>query len=148
MLPAGYAQYRKVTTETASPGDLLLQLYQAAIKNTGQAGEAINRRDVAKAHFHIMRAQDIVIELQRTLDHERGGDIARQLDRLYSYMRQRLVDANMNKQREPLDEVATLLRQLLAAWQIAVREAGRPAGAPAAAAPPAQLAAPALARHA
>ena len=148
MLPAGYAQYRKVTTETASPGDLLLQLYQAAIKNTGQAGEAINRLDVAKAHFHIMRAQDIVVELQRTLDHERGGDIARQLDRLYSYLRQRLVDANMHKQREPLDEVATLLRQLLSAWQIAVREAGRPSSAPAAAAPPAQPSAPALARHA
>lgn len=125
MQLSGYAQYRRVTAETASRGDLLLQLYRAAIKNAAQAGEAIDGRDTAGAHRHIMRAVDIVVELQRTLNHEQGGDIARQLDRLYSYMHQRLLTANIEKNRAPLDEVAGLLRQLLSAWQVAVRETAR-----------------------
>ncbi len=129
MQLGGYAQYRTVTTQTASPEDLLLQLYQAAIKNAGQAGEAIDRRDPAKAHGHIVRVQDIVAELRRTLDHERGGEIAVTLDRLYGYMLQRLVAANIAKDRAPLDEVTGMLRQLLTAWRTAVREAGRPAAA-------------------
>lgn len=125
MQQTGYAQYRRVTTETASPGDLLLQLYRAAIRNAGQAGEAIDRRDSATAHRHIMRAVEIVMELQRTLDHAKGGEIAARLDQLYAYMRQRLLTANIEKSRGPLDEVTELLRQLLSAWQVAVREASR-----------------------
>lgn len=151
MAPAGYAQYRKVTTQTASPGDLLLQLYQAAIKHAGLGGEAIDRADVAKAHHHITRVQDIVLELQRTLDRERGGEIALQLDRLYSYMLQRLLVANMHKDRAPVDEIGGLLRQLLAAWQVAVREAAlqshKAAEARSLAAPAAATASPVLARH-
>lgn len=135
MAPTAYAQYRKVTAETASPGDLLLQLYQAAIRNLGQAGEAVDHPDVARAHAHIMRAQDILSALQATLDFERGGDIAPQLDRLYTYMRKQLMTANIHKDRPPLDEVAGLLRQLLASWEIAVRETNRRA----------QLASPGLA---
>lgn len=129
MQPSGYAQYRKITTETASPGDLLLQLYGAAIKNTGQAAEAMTRGDVVKAHTLVMRTQDILIELQRTLDHQRGGEIAAELDRLYAYMRGRILTANIAKDRAPLDEVCSLLRQLHAAWQQVVRGAGRPADA-------------------
>lgn len=127
MQTSGYAQYRRVTTETAGPGDLLLQLYRAAIKNAGQACEALDRNDVAPAHRHIMRTVDIVIELQRTLDHEQGGEVALQLDSIYTYLRQRLLTANIEKSRVPLDEVSELLRQLLSAWQVAVRESARQA---------------------
>jgi flagellar secretion chaperone FliS len=127
MQSAGYAQYRAITTQTASPGELLIQLYQAAIKNIGLGRAAIERKDVNTSHRHLMRAQEIVVELQRTLDHERGGEIAQRLDGLYTYMRQRLVAANVQKDAEPLDEVANLLRQLLAAWQAAVRQTARQA---------------------
>ena len=134
MMPAGYSQYRTVTTQTASPGELVIQLYQAAIRNIGQAAEAIERGDAMKRHTHIMKAQDIVVELQRTLDHERGGEVAPQLDRLYTYMRGRLLSANVEKDRAALDEVAGLLRQLLGAWQTAVRQTTRQSIAPHAAA--------------
>lgn len=140
MQPAGYAQYRKITTETASPGELLLQLYQAAIKNVGQAAEAMTHGDVVKAHKLIMRAQDILMELQRTLDHQRGGEIAARLDGLYTYMRGRILTANIDKDRAPLDEVCGLLRQLLAAWQQAVRDTARQTAAPAVASGGARLA--------
>ncbi|HXT38299.1 MAG TPA: flagellar export chaperone FliS [Chloroflexota bacterium] len=125
MQTAAYAQYRAITTETAGPGDLLLQLYQAAIKNVGQGRLAVECANVPAAHTHIVRAQNIVLELQRTLDHEKGGELAATLDSLYTFMRQRLVDANIEKAVEPLDEVQGLLRQLLAAWQVAVRETRR-----------------------
>ncbi|HVC82719.1 MAG TPA: flagellar export chaperone FliS [Chloroflexota bacterium] len=125
MQTAAYAQYRAITTETAGPGDLLLQLYQAAIKNVGQGRLAVENANVPAAHTHIVRAQNIVLELQRTLDHEKGGELAATLDSLYTFMRRRLVDANIEKAVEPLDEVQGLLRQLLAAWQIAVRETRR-----------------------
>ena len=130
MQSAGYAQYRSVTTQTASPGALLLQLYQAAIRNIGQAQLAINKGDIAGAHSHSIRAQDIVAELQRTLDFERGGEIAEQLNTLYTYIRQRLVAANIYKDAAPLNEVQGLLRQLLSAWQVAVTESSRPATVP------------------
>jgi flagellar protein FliS len=125
MQTAAYANYRTITTQTAGPGDLLLQLYQAAIKNVGQARLAIESCNVPAAHKHIVRAQEILLELQRTLDHERGGDLAPRLDALYGFMRGRLFDANMRKDIEPLDEVQSLLRQLLAAWQVAVRQSAR-----------------------
>ena len=139
MQTSGYANYRTVTTTTASPGALLLQLYQAAIRNIGQAQIAIGRNDIPGAHTHIVRAQDIVTELQRTLDHEQGGEIAKRLEAIYIYMRQRLVTANVNKDVVQLAEVQGLLRQLLSAWQAAVQEAGR-AAAPqqAASTPPAR----------
>lgn len=141
MMPAGYAQYRTVTIQTASPGELLIQLYQAAIRNIGQAAEAIDRGNVTKRHTHIMKAQDIIVELQRTLDYEQGGEVAPQLDRLYTYMRGRLLTANVEKDRTSLDDVTELLRQLLAAWQTTVRQNTRQALAP----QPAHAAVPALA---
>ena len=125
MQTSGYANYRTVTTTTASPGALLLQLYQAAIRNIGQAQIAIGRNDVPGAHTHIIRAQDIMAELQRTLDHEQGGEIATRLESIYVYMRQRLITANIFKDVVVLAEVQGLLRQLLSAWQAAVQEAGR-----------------------
>jgi flagellar protein FliS len=127
MQTAGYAQYRMVTTQTGGPGDLLLQLYQAAIRNLGQARTAIENGDVADAHHHLVRAQEIIGELKRTLDHERGGEIAERLAALYLYMHQRLIFANVHKDIEPVDEIRGLLRQLLAAWQVAVRETSRKA---------------------
>jgi len=125
MQTAAYASYRTITTQTAGPGELLLQLYQAAIKNIGQARLAIEAVNVPDAHKHIVRAQEILLELQRTLDHEQGGDLAPRLDALYGFMRGRLFDANMRKEIGPLDEVQGLLRSLLAAWQIAVRQSAR-----------------------
>ncbi len=128
MYQGSYAQYRTVGTVTASPGDLLVQLYQAAIRNGALASGAIEKRDVPRAHHHITRVQDILAELRRTLDVERGGEIAQLLDRLYSYMLHRLFIANVNKDRGPVDEVVGLLRQLLSAWQVAARTSRRSAG--------------------
>jgi flagellar protein FliS len=128
MLTTAYAQYRTVSTTTGGPGELLLLLYQAAIKNVGQGRTAIDCGRPALAHSHLMRAQEIITALQNTLDFQQGGEIATTLASLYTFMQRRLMTANVNKEVAPLDEVLPILRQLLSAWQVAVREAGRRAG--------------------
>lgn len=128
MTPTAYAQhYRTITTQTASQGQLLLQLYQGAMKQIGQARVAIEGNDAATAHRHIMRAQEIVQELQRTLDHQQSPELAGRLDALYTYFRQQLIAANIRKDTQPLDDVLGMLRQLHGAWQAAVRQTTRQA---------------------
>lgn len=118
-------QYRTVATQTGSPGELVITLYQAAIKNIGQGRTAIEFQKPVLAHNHLMKAQEIIRTLRLTLDMERGGEIATRLSDIYGFMLGRLVDANVNKQVAPIDEVLPLLRQLLGAWQTAVRQASR-----------------------
>jgi len=127
MQPTGYQQYRTVSTVTGGPGELLLLLYQAAIKNVGQGRTAIECGRPSVAHSHLMRAQEIVTTLQTTLDFQRGGEIATRLAELYGFVQRRLITANVSKTTEPLDEVLPILRQLLSAWQAAVRESTRKA---------------------
>ena len=122
MQAGGYAQYRTVTTQTSSPAHLLIQLFQASVRNCSQATEAIKRTDVPAAHHHIVRVQDIVLELQRTLDHEKGGEIAAELDKLYHFMYRHLLTANINKDAQQVNEIADLLRQLLQAFQVAASQ--------------------------
>jgi flagellar protein FliS len=127
MQPSGYAQYRTVSTVTGGPGELLLLLYQAAIKNVGQGRTAILCQKPSLAHSHLVKAQDIVTALRQTLDFERGGEIAQELAGIYSWMLQALFTANVNKDVAPLDQVLPLLRQLLGAWQTAVKQTSRKA---------------------
>ena len=127
MQATGYAQYRTVSTVTGGPGELLLLLYQAAIKNVGQGRTAIDCGKHSIAHSHLMRAQEIVAMLQNTLDFQRGGDIATRLAELYGFIQRRLVAANISKSTEPLDEVLPILRQLLSAWQVVARETAKKA---------------------
>ena len=125
MLTSGYMQYRTVSTQTGSPGELVVLLYQAAIKNIGQGRTAIECHKPAIAHSHLMKAQEIVRMLKGTLDFERGGEIAGRLNDIYGFVLVRVIRANVDKDVAPIDEVLPLLRQLLGAWQTAAREVSR-----------------------
>ena len=118
----GYQVYRQTQTHTAAPGELVLMLYRGAIRFLGAAIEAIEAQNVAEAHDKIVRAQDIVANLLETLDVERGGDVARNLSALYDFMLRRLIEANVRKDATAAREVQTLLRELLPAWEAAVRQ--------------------------
>ena len=110
-----YARYRQIETETADGLDLVIMLYRGAIRMLGQAEDAIAGRNMGEAHNWLMRVQDIVHELNLTLNLD-AGDIARNLRRLYDYMLERLVDANTSKNLTPLREVKALLNDLLDGW--------------------------------
>jgi flagellar protein FliS len=97
-------------------------LYEGAIQNLNAALAALDKSDLSQAHQRIMRAQDIVSELLSSLNEQQGGTIASNLKSLYLYMLNRLVQANVKKQKEPLAEVADLLRELKSAWDQIGRE--------------------------
>ena len=87
--------------------------------------QAADRNDIAGRTRAVARALAIVTELQNTLRLEDGGDVARELDRLYTYMTTRLVDSNLKKDRKALDEVHRLLSTVREGWA----QVGSPTGA-------------------
>ncbi len=121
----GANQYKEMAIKTASKGQILIMLYEAAIQNVKKAALAIDKNDlIAKGHA-ITKAHDILNELSNTLDFDVGGDIARNLERLYHIMIEQLIKANMEKNKEPLLAVQKLLETLLSAWKEAVSQVNK-----------------------
>ncbi|MDD4549624.1 MAG: flagellar export chaperone FliS [Syntrophomonadaceae bacterium] len=117
-----YDNYKRATVETAAPGKLLLMLYDGAIKNIDNAKKAINSKDMNTAHEQIIKAQDIILELIATLNMDYA--IAKNLFSLYEYLHYQLVQANLNKDIKPLDEVKGFLVELRETWEAAIKKAG------------------------
>jgi flagellar protein FliS len=123
--PAG--RYREVAIKTANPLQLVVMLYDGAIQSLNEAGEHLNRNDIARRARCTNRAVAIISELQACLNFQDGGDIAGSLDRLYTYMKHQIFKANVEKRPEPLAEVAGLLANLRSAWrELAAAKAPNP----------------------
>lgn len=116
--------YREQMVMTASPAKLIELLLDKAISVIEDAKALIDEKNFKGANEKIIRAQDIVMELNLSLDVEGGGDIAKNLRALYNYMYRTLVEANIKKDVKKLDEVKTLLSDLLSTWQEAMEKAG------------------------
>ena len=106
-LPNAYSQYNNSKILTASPAELTLMLYEGAIKFVNIAVVAIEQKDVQKAHDNILKTQKIVDYLRQTLDMK--YPVAQDFERIYVYLAQRLVEANLKKDKEILEEVNTHL---------------------------------------
>lgn len=122
-----YQQYRQNQVVTASPYQLLLMLFDGALRFVRQAGEALERRDNSGANNYLGRAQKIVAELMSSLDF-RQGRLPEDLYKIYEYMYRRLVEANVRKSREPLEEVEGMLLELRESWAEAGRRGGNARG--------------------
>jgi flagellar protein FliS len=109
--------YKYAQATTSSPAELVVMLYRGAIRFTVNSIAAIEEGNHERAHHGLVRAQAIVAELNLTLDHEHGGNIARQLASIYAFVNRRLIEANVRKDTRPAAEVLVLLRELLAAWE-------------------------------
>lgn len=118
----GIDAYRRVEQDTRSPLELVVMLYDGAIRFVDEARGAADRNDVAGRVRAVARALAIVTELQNTLRVDEGGDVAKELDRLYAYMTTRLLDVNVKKDRKALDEVHQLLSTVRDGWA----QIGRP----------------------
>lgn len=114
-----YEVYQKNQVSTAKPEELTLMLYNGGIKFLQQSKMAIESKDFAKANSLIMKTQDIITELMVTLNRE--YEISESLFNLYEYMKQRLVEANMKKDIEILDEVIGMIQELRTTWQQAMK---------------------------
>jgi flagellar secretion chaperone FliS len=112
-----YQQYRATKVETAGSVDLVVMLYQGAVRFIRLGIESMERGDPKTAHTNLVRAQDIVVELVGSLNREAGGEIATQLASVYDYCFRRLVTANVKKDPDPAREVIGILRDLGTAWQ-------------------------------
>ena len=133
-----FEQYQRVQTQTASPGQLVVLLYQGCVRFIGRARAAMAAEDYDTSRLNLLRAQDIVAELMSSLNLE-AGDVAGNLLRLYEYMHRRLVQANIRRDHAAAAEVEALIRSLLPAWEEAARQQAQVTASVAPAAPPAPV---------
>ena len=114
-----YAQYNKNKVMTASPQELTLMLYDGAIKFNNIAIAAIEENDLQKAHINIMKVQRIIEEFQMTLDFK--YEVANDFNNVYNYLMTRLREANVNKDKEILEEISTHLHTMRDTWKEAMK---------------------------
>jgi flagellar protein FliS len=112
-----YSHYQQNQILSASPERLLLMLYDGAIRFTCQAIHGLEEENLALTHHGINKALAIISEFAETLDHEIGGEIAENLDALYSFMIRELALANRHRDVDKLRTVEGLLRGLRDTWQ-------------------------------
>lgn len=112
-----YQRYKDAQYSTASPEQLMLMLYEGAIKFARQAQEEMREKNIEGANNKLKKTGDIISELMVSLDMEQGGEIARNLYNLYDYMSRRLIQANIRKDPGLVDEVINLLTSLKESWE-------------------------------
>lgn len=118
-LPNAYAQYANNKVLTASPAELTLMLYEGAIKFCNIAEVAVEQKDITKANTNIKKVQKIIDYLRQTLDMK--YPVAQDFERMYVYLSQRLVEANVKKDKEILEEVNTHLHSIRDTWKEVMR---------------------------
>lgn len=107
--------YVQQTSITATPGELLVMLWNAEIKNIKLAILAINKNDMSEAHNKIIKAQEIIGELIYSLDDR--YEISAELERMYSFIRSELVQANMKKDVKILENILPLVTEFRDTWE-------------------------------
>lgn len=111
----GYAAYANNKIMTATPAELTLMLYEGAIKFCNIAIVAVEKKDIEKAHINIRKTDRIIEEFQITLN--RKYEVAKDFDEVYTYLRDRLLMANVKKDKEILEEVLGHLRTMRDTWK-------------------------------
>ena len=115
-----YEQYQRNKVLTATPAEVTLMLYEGAIKFCNIAIMAIDQKDIEKAHINIKKTQRIIEEFRNTLD--RRYPVSEDFDRIYVYVLQRLLEANIRKDKAVLEEVNIHLRSLRDTWKEVMKQ--------------------------
>ena len=121
-LPRAYGQYNNSKILTASPAELTLMLYEGAIKFCNIAITAVENKEIEKAHIHIQKIERMIDCLRQTWDIK--YPVAEDFERINTYLSQRLIEANVKKDKEILEEINGHLRSLRDTWK-EVMKAGR-----------------------
>jgi flagellar protein FliS len=117
----GYTnQYLANTVNAATPEQLLLMLYDGAIRFAALAIKAIEDEQIDKRSYYINKSCAILSEFSATLDRSHDPELAYNLDGLYSYMQRQLMEGNLKDNAEPVKEVKAMLADLRATWAKAV----------------------------
>lgn len=118
-LPNAYEQYNNNKVMMASPAELTLMLYDGAIKFCNMAIMGIEKNDVEKTHKNIVKVEKIIQYLRETLDMK--YPVAQDFENIYTYLNRRLIEANMKKDKEILEEVCEHLRSVRDTWKDVMR---------------------------
>lgn len=125
MYQGNVNRYKQNKVMLSSPGEILLALYDGAIRFCRQARVAIEEKNPAEKGQKIGSVMAILTELSATLDHDRAPDLCENLARLYDYLIDRLQFASINLDTEALDEVTQHLERLRETWAEAIRVAAQ-----------------------
>lgn len=120
----GYAAYNNNKVLTASPAELTLMLYDGAIKFCNIAMVAMEKKDIEKAHVHIIKTEKIITELKATLNFK--YPVAKDFDNVYTYLMDRMIEANIKKDKDILEEVLNHLRGIRGTWKEVMKSAKSP----------------------
>jgi len=113
-------QYQKNQIETASPEQVLILLYDGAIQFLIKAQTALDEKKFERFYNSIVSCQRIILEFMDTLDMEVGGELAKNLYKLYEYLYNTLDTVNIKKDRAKMEEVLKHLKALRETWQKAI----------------------------
>ncbi|MES2802862.1 MAG: flagellar export chaperone FliS [Bdellovibrionota bacterium] len=117
-----YQKYKQTSITSASREQILLMLYEGAIKFTKLAIQAAEQKKVAERGQNLMRAYDIIMELQVSLDHKVGGDVAKQLDQLYTFVLDQYTKMNISGDVEAAKAALKVIENLYEGWKVAVEK--------------------------
>lgn len=112
-----HKQYANIHVSTVDRGRLLLMLYEGCTKFLKHAKAGLESKDIPKFARFLSKAQAIISELMLTLDFEKGGDVAKDLDRLYDFMLFYLTEANLEKDPEKIQKVIDLVEVISSAYR-------------------------------
>lgn len=113
-----YKQYQKNSVTTATPEELTLMLYNGAIKFTKLARINMENKNIAETSNNLIKTQDIISELDTSLNLD--YDVSQELSNLYAFIRERLIDANIEKDIAILDEITPLMEDMRDTWKEAM----------------------------
>ena len=111
--------YKNNSIQTASPAELTLMLYDGAIKFCNIALGAMEKNDIQKTNTNIIKAQKIITEFRCTLDFK--YPVAQDFERVYDYIYRRLVEANIHKDAEVLEDALKYIREMRDTWKEVMR---------------------------
>ena len=119
----GINAYRQTEVQSRSPLELVVMLYDGALRFMNEAKAGFEAGDIRRRAEAMSRTMAIIDQLQNTLDLKAGGDIARSLDQLYTFVRDRLLQASMQQSAKPVDEAIAVITNLREGWaEISARE--------------------------
>ena len=117
MIGVGFHSYQKTDVITADPKKLVIMCYEGAIYNVKLAKARFYAEEYEGKAKAIQNALDILNELRAALDFEKGGEIAKNLDSLYSFWTQHIIKADLNRDTRALDQVAAMLEEIKSALE-------------------------------
>jgi flagellar secretion chaperone FliS len=131
MVQEASEEYLRNAVLTATSEQLVLMLYDGAIRFARKARQALERKDFETSCESLLRAQRIVQELQAGLRPEVNPDIAQQMTRLYAFITERLIGANMKHETGPIDEALQVLEHQRETWRLLMEKVrGTPSATP------------------